>query len=203
MNRNRSAAVAASVGIFLLSSAWAVAQDPEPPRARVRLPIAGTAIGHGKDTFTGTLSIERFAVRGDKIVAIGMVTGRVMDKSGNPRGTAVVGQVEVPVRVGAGSSATAASSAATGVALQQASCDVLHLDLGAINLNVLGLQFVTSPITLDLTATSDAGGVLGQLICTALETVGNVIGLVDILNSILGLLTGLLGGLTGGLAPPA
>jgi len=91
----------------------------------------------------------------------------------------------------------------SGVALQQASCDVLHLDLGAINLNVLGLQFVTSPITLDLTATSDAGGVLGQLICTALETVGNVIGLVDILNSILGLLTGLLGGLTGGLAPPA
>ena len=87
--------------------------------------------------------------------------------------------------------------------MQEASCDVLHLDLGAINLNVLGLQFVTSPITLDLTATSDAGGVLGQLICTALETVGNVIGLVDILNSILGLLTGLLGGLTGGLAPPA
>lgn len=196
MNRNRSA-VAACVGLILLTSGWAAAQDTDPPRARIRLPIAGTAVGHGKDTFAGTLSIERFAVRGDKIVAIGMVTGRVTDKSGNPRGTAVVGQVEVPVRVGTGSSATPAS----GIALQQASCDVLHLDLGAINLNLLGVQFVTAPITLDLTATSDAGGVLGQLICTALELVGNVVGLVDVLNSILGLLTGLLGGLTGGLTP--
>jgi hypothetical protein len=195
MNRNRSAAVAASVGLILMSSAWASAQDPEPPRARVRLPIAGTAIGHGKDTFTGTLSIERFAVRGDKIVAVGMVTGSVLDKSGNARGTAVVGQVEVPVQVGS-APATAASSR---MALAATSCDVLHLDLGAINLNLLGVQFVTTPITLDLTATSDAGGVLGQLICTALETVGNVVDLVGVLNSILSLLTGLLGGLTGGL----
>jgi hypothetical protein len=203
MIRNRSAAVAASVGLILLTSRWAAAQATEPPRARVRLPIAGTAVGHGKDardgkdgkaTFTGTFSIERFAVRGvnaDKIVAIGMVTGKVTDKSGNPLGTAVVGQVEVPVHVGARPSRAATSDLAV-----LAACDVLHLDLGAINLNLLGVQFVTAPITLDLTATSDAGGVLGQLICTALETVGNVIGLVDILNSILGLLTGLLGGLT-------
>jgi hypothetical protein len=195
MNRNRSAALAVSVGLILMSGAWASAQDPEPPRARVRLPIAGTAIGHGKDTFTGTLSIERFAVRGDKIVAVGMVTGRVLDKSGNARGTAVVGQVEVPVQVGSAPSAAASSR----MALAAASCDVLHLDLGAINLNLLGVQFVTTPITLDLTATSDAGGVLGQLICTALETVGNVVDLVGVLNSILSLLTGLLGGLTGGL----
>lgn len=197
MNRNRSAVMAASVGLILMSSAWASAQDPEPPRARVRLPIAGTAIGHAKDTFTGTLSIERFAVRGDKIVAVGMVTGRVLDKAGNALGTAVVGQVEVPVQVGPAPSAAASSR----MALAATSCDVLHLDLGAINLNLLGVQFVTTPITLDLTATSDAGGVLGQLICTALETVGNVVDLVGVLNSILSLLTGLLGGLTGGVTP--
>ena len=68
----------------------------------------------------------------------------------------------------------------------------------AINLNLLGVQFVTTPITLDL-IDLDAGGVLGQLICTALDTVGNVVYLVGVLNSILSLLTGLLGGLTGGL----
>ena len=101
MNRNRSTAAAACVGLILLTSGWAAAQGAEPPRARVRLPIAGTA-AKGKATFTGTLSIERFAIRGensDKIVAIGMVTGKVTDKSGNPLGTVVVGQVEVPVRV--------------------------------------------------------------------------------------------------------
>ena len=197
MNRNRSAAVAAAVGLILLSSRGAVAQDADPPRARVRVPIAGKTAGHWRATFAGTFSIERFAVRGDKIVAIGMVTGAVTDILGTPRGAAIVGQVEVPVRV----SARPRADAASGMAVL-ATCDVLHLDLGAINLNLLGLQFVTTPITLDLTATSDAGGVLGQLICTALETVGNVVDLVGVLNSILGLLTGLLGGLTGGLAPP-
>ena len=198
MNRNRSTAAAACVGLILLTSGWAAAQGAEPPRARVRLPIAGTA-AKGKATFTGTLSIERFAVRGensDKIVAIGMVTGKVTDKSGNPLGTVVVGQVEVPVlHVGPG------ASTASRIAVQQVSCDVLHLDLGAIDLNLLGVLFTTSPITLDLSATSDAGGVVGQLICTALETVGTVVDLVAALNNILGLLTGLLGGLTGGLTP--
>ena len=58
---------------------------------------------------------------------------------------------------------------------------------------------MTAPVVLDITA--DDSEVLGQLICTALSLVENVIGLVDILNQILGLLTGLLGGLTGGGLP--
>jgi hypothetical protein len=193
MKGYRSAAVAASFGLILSGAApVAAAKKSAPPQARVRLPIVGTAAGGA--TFAGTLSIERFAVRGSSVVAVGMVTGAVTDGSGTPIGSVLVGKVELPVLVGAGAARAAATPSAV---ITQATCQVLHLDIGAINLNLLGLQFATAPITIDLAA--DDAEVLGQLICTALELVGNVVGLVDILNQILGLLTGLLGGLTGGL----
>jgi hypothetical protein len=44
-------------------------------------------------------------------------------------------------------------------------CTILHLDLGPIFLNLLGLQLTTSPITLDLTAVAGAGNLLGNLLC--------------------------------------
>jgi len=103
------------------------------------------------------------------------------------------------VQVGPGASATAPASAAAVQPQQATTCGVLHLDVGAVNLNLLGLQFATAPVTIDLSATSDGTDVLGHLICTVLETVNNVVGLVDTLNSLLGLVGGLLGGLTGGL----
>ena len=76
---------------------------------------------------------------------------------------------------------------------QASTCGVLHLDLGAVTLNVLGLQVTTQPISIDVSGTSGGSNVLGQLICTILDTVGNVIGLVNLLNQILGLLGGLTG----------
>jgi len=78
----------------------------------------------------------------------------------------------------------------------QATCPVLHLDIGAVNLNVLGLVVVTQPIGLDISG--DSAGVLGNLVCTVLDTLNSVVDLVGLLNQILGLLTGLLGGLIPG-----
>ena len=78
---------------------------------------------------------------------------------------------------------------------------MLHLDVGAVNLNLLGLQVATQPISIDLQASSDSTNVLGHLICTALTTLNDVVGLVDVLNQILGLVGGLVGGLTGGTIP--
>lgn len=51
-------------------------------------------------------------------------------------------------------------------------------------------MFTTQPIGIDLSG--ESGGVLGQLICLILETVGNVLGLVGLLNQLLGLLGGLI-----------
>ena len=74
---------------------------------------------------------------------------------------------------------------------------MLHLDLGAVDLNLLGVVVTTTPVTIDING--DTAGPLGNLVCAVLATVNNVVGLVNLLNSILGLVTGLLGGLTGGL----
>jgi len=41
---------------------------------------------------------------------------------------------------------------------------LLHLDLGAVNLNVLGLALTTQPISIDLSGQTSAG--LGQLLCS-------------------------------------
>jgi hypothetical protein len=54
----------------------------------------------------------------------------------------------------------------------------------------------TQPVVLDISG--DSAGVLGNLVCTVLDTLNNVVNLVGLLNQILGLLTGLLGALIPG-----
>jgi len=73
-----------------------------------------------------------------------------------------------------------------------ADCPILHLTLGPINLNVLGLQVTTSPICLAIDATPGQGQLLGNLLCGlshALDggTLGNFLGGLDSTN--LGTLT--------------
>ena len=104
-----------------------------------------------------------------------------------PIGTAFVAPVELPVTIG-----STPRSASAAVAVQQA-CDILNLDLGATNLDVLGLQVALLPISIVLTAAGEGTDVVGRLICLVLDTVGNVLGLVELLNQILGLLGGLAG----------
>ena len=114
-----------------------------------------------------------------------MVSGAVAGAA-----TALVGPVALPVAVGPGSQGAAASNS---LVAQQATCQVLHLEVGAVNLNVLGLQVTTLPIAIDLSG--DSAAPLGNLVCTILDTLNNVVGLVDLLNQLLGVLTGLVGGL--------
>jgi len=72
-----------------------------------------------------------------------------------------------------------------GSAPTGASCPVLNLSLGPINLDLLGLNVDTSPICLDITAVPGSGALLGNLLC----------GIANLLNS--GLTqTAVLGGLT-------
>jgi hypothetical protein len=144
---------------------------------------------------------------------MGLVTGTVTDAAGRPVGTLLNGPKEIPViQVSQGTSAGLAPSSSTirpvgglerptprGLILIQAqqTCGVLHLDLGATTLNVLGLLVTTSPITLDISGNS--GGVLGNLVCQALGLLNSVVNLAGVLNQVLGVLGGGLGGLTGGL----
>jgi len=72
---------------------------------------------------------------------------------------------------------------------QATECPVLDLELGPINLNVLGLHVDTSPICLEITATP-GGGLLGDLLC------GLAGGLPVVGPLSAGQVTGLQGGLT-------
>ncbi len=193
----RKSAVLGTLGFLLLGTGFAAAQDSQA--GALRVPITGTVSGKGKAIFTGTLTIERFAVRGDHAVAVGIITGSVTDKNGTPVGSGVAGEVELPVSASSGDGAAAPLAANAAPVQAQATCGVLHLDLGAINFNLLGVLVATQPVSIDLSGSTDSP--LGNLVCTALTTLNNVVGLVNVVNQILGLLTGLLGGLTGGGTP--
>jgi hypothetical protein len=190
---------------FALPPMVSSAEQTSVPKALV-LPITGA--GAGGVTFRGTVAVQRFVQRNGEVFAIGAISGSLSGPAG-PMGTSIAFPVALPVQVGNGLSARAErgriypaslrapDSGARMILAQATTCGVLHLDLGAVNLNLLGVVVTTTPVTIDING--DTGGPLGNLVCAVLATVNNVVGLVNLLNSLLGLVTGLLGGLTGGL----
>jgi hypothetical protein len=185
-------------------------------RAAVSLPISGTVLNPANQPigqFGGTVTINGFARVNNQIVAVGIVRGTVVNLAGQ---VVKSGIQAVTLPVTNISNLSAANMITPGTAqpsitpavltnpgvgrltlAQAQTCGVLHLDLGANNLNLLGFIVNTTPVTIDLSG--DSAGPLGGLVCQAVSLLNNVVGLVGILNSILSLLTGLLGGLTGGL----
>jgi hypothetical protein len=181
-------------------------------QATLTLPVTGTVATGG--TFTGMLTVQRFARRGNQfaqsgnqVVAVGVITGTVEGRAG-----ILVAPVEVPVTINstprvsfglAPSGATATVGDPSPAAPQQGfmlvqapTCGVLHLELGAITLNILGLVITTSPIVLDILGETGGTNLLGTLVCQILALgTGAVNTLVGLLNQLLGVLGGLTGGL--------
>src|SRR5439155_2308375 len=120
-------------------------------------------------TFAGTLSVAQFAVQNGQVVATGLISGVVTTTDGP---ASVVSSVALPVTVAG------------------ATCDILHLDLGPLSLNLLGLQVNLSRIVLDITAQTGAGNLLGNLLCSVAGLLDNANGLAGVLNKILAALSG-------------
>ena len=204
MVNRRMAASALSIGLLLSAAGTAPAgqgqDDREQKRQRgpLQLPITGiaTAPDGTKGTFAGTFSLLKFATPdGKRVVAIGMVRGSVTIDTGDPAApkTVLAGPISLPVSVEPGGPITTTLAPVGPALAAPATCPALHIALGAANLNVLGLQVATQPIGVDISG--DSAGALGHLVCTILDTLNNVVGLVDLLNRLLGVLTGLLGAL--------
>ena len=170
--------------VTLMGSGPLTSAEAAKPAATLVVPLTGTVVAGG--TFTGSFSISGFEDRGGTLYAIGMVSGTVTG-SPNVARSGISGPLALPV------TATSVPALATSSAItaQAPPCDVLHLQFGGITQNLLGLDVVLSPVTLDITGQP---GPLGALVCQAVATLGNVAALVGLLNQILGLLTGLLGG---------
>lgn len=81
-------------------------------------------------------------------------------------------------------------------AVVNATTQILHLQLGAINLNLLGLNVVTSPICLDITAQQGPGNLLGNLLYSIANALNGGASLATVLGS---LTTAQLANLTSGL----
>ena len=135
----------------------------------VTVPVAGTTSKGGK--FSGNFAIKEFKVVGDQIVAVGTLTGTVQNGVGSVIGT-VLKTIQLITTI-------------TG-----ASCDILHLELGPLDLDVLGLVVHLNRVVLDIDA-DPTGGLLGALLCAVanlLDIGGPLADLVALLNQILGLL---------------
>jgi hypothetical protein len=80
-------------------------------------------------------------------------------------------------------------------------CPILHLELGPLDLNLLGLRVQLNQVVLDITAIPGPGNLLGNLLCAIaglLDGVdlGGVLG--NLLQSLIDALIRLLEGLGGG-----
>jgi hypothetical protein len=95
---------------------------------------------------TGTMTITDFADNAGQLVANGFV-----NLSGSDLGTVIVPFTDLAV-----------SSPLT--TQQQATCEILRLELDGLFLNLLGLEIDLAPVLLTIVA-NPAGGLLGQLLC--------------------------------------
>ena len=70
------------------------------------------------------------------------------------------------------------------------SCTILHLELGPLDLNVLGLMVHLDQVVLDVTAQSGSGNLLGNLLCAVAHLLDDgpfntiLADLTDLLNNI-------------------
>jgi len=129
--------------------------------------VQGTATNGS--TFVGSLTVSGFRVANNAIVATGTLSGHVLNAAGNVIGTVGSQAVQVPL------------------ASANANCNVLTLNLGPLDLNLLGLQIHLNQVVLTITA-DPTGGILGSLLCSlanALGTGGALQQIVTLLNSIL------------------
>jgi hypothetical protein len=165
-----------SVPIALVLFSAAAYADPVK-NAVLQLPVTSAA-----QNFTGTFSVNRFEARGGAVVAVGMIRGSIAGT-----GSFVVGEVAAPVTVGTAGAASAQSAGRNAAVAQQqqaTTCTPVTIDIGAVNLNVMGLTITTQPISLNLSG--DSAAPLGNLVCTIESTLNNVVGLVGLLNQLLG-----------------
>src|ERR1700742_1670124 len=165
LQRLAAVAVTTACGLLLMGGAGAAQAQEGPARLTQVVPLTGTAKG-GKQ-FTGTYTIDRFISKGGKVYSVGTVKGTLGNKPVTKQ------DVRMPAAVGNGAAAARASQVppvpVPPLPLPPLpagnACSILSLDLGPINLNLLGLVVRTNQIQLRIDAVQGAGNLLGNLLC--------------------------------------
>ena len=118
--------------------------------------------------FTGTLNLTRFRVIDGVVNAVGTLVGTATTPTGP---VPIVRTVRLPI-----------------ILANPATCDILHLELGPLDLDLLGLVVHLDKIVLDIDAESGPGNLLGNLLCAVAGLLDNPNGLARLLNQILQIL---------------
>jgi hypothetical protein len=210
--------LAALTGTLLLApTSPATAQTtPQPVKNTFKnIPVTGTVEGGGK--FEGTLDVTHFEAEGDQqLSAHGKLSGVLKDlpngETKEVRNHAVklpvkrINGRELPQKRAAVDPDALAADVLAKVDLtsedrvQQipptpGGCEILTLDLGPLDLNLLGLRVALDEVHLLIEAIPGAGELLGNLLCAVaglLDPSGTLTGVLgqiaNLLNQIIGLL---------------
>ena len=146
-------------------------------------------------TFAGKYKVTKFVDPNGHLKSVGRLSGTLTKKSGATKD--VAGRVRMPVNMAATRAANAPSALPTTsstAGTSAVSCDILHLVLGPLDLDLLGLVVHLDKVVLDITAVPGAGALLGNLLCAVVGLldgtgIGGLSGiLTNLLNAILGIL---------------
>ncbi len=140
-------------GLLYIGPASAGAQTPTTATSFTNIPVTGKVGNH--KTFTGRYTVNYFTTRGNTTYAVGKLTGRIGKRHVSKQ------NVRIPVSLGGASTQTAAT------------CQILNLTLGPLNLNLLGLRVHLNQVHLQITGVTGPGNLLGNLLC----------GLANLLNT--------------------
>jgi hypothetical protein len=163
------------------------AQAPEAEIPAVRQGGLTTQITD--NDVTGTLRITQFAVRNGELVAHGVFNGSLTS------GKAIKNlQVRnIPVRATEATTSQVQQVAfVAGLVQGGPSCPILHLEVGPIFLDLLGLVLETEEIVIDLRAEPGPGNLLGNLLCAIVGLLDQTPLNVALINQILALINNLL-----------
>jgi hypothetical protein len=158
-----------------------------PAAAAVNGPLT---INNINQTFTNAL--------GSATVTSATITSITRDAVGNLLASGTLTGTFTPV----GGTATTFTQQFTNVPLlldPQGSCRILHLDLGPLFLDVLGLQISLNEVVLDITAQSGPGNLLGNLLCAVAHLLDQSPINLAALDQLLAQINAILGSLLGGL----
>ena len=189
MSLKRAFGTAAVAAAFLLCAPRVEAQTA---------PVTGTVDNKKGDpvgTFTGEFDLEKFVVRKGVLYAVGRLSGTIDLEEGRDR-VIKNRRVLMPVDMDLSGIADADVAGLDDGEVEASALDVsiLHLVLGPLDLNLLGLEIHLNQVVLDIEA-DPQGGILGALLAAlagldlggVLDFLGDLGDVADLLNAILDL----------------
>jgi hypothetical protein len=160
-----------AVAATLIGVLVAAPVAPAQTNPALTVPVTGTATNTLGQTvnFVGQFTLQSFQFANGQLSAVGQLTGTLTN--------AVTGATQNVSQV-----VTLPIGQVTGT------CTILHLEIGPIDLNLLGLMVHTNRIVVDITAQSGPGNLLGNLLCAVahlLDSNASGQGLAAVLNNLL------------------